>query len=517
MDNKLTNFPSTTEYPESDKEQFVDEKFSASDYEKSGTDIFSNEPIYSLKNELKKDSENVEQDNEVDSLLKDAFINFNNEFLKRFTKLDSSLISLNTKIGDSIKRISETDSIDVNTEDSSLGQDVLKLIDITLSKFLEYSEEDNQSLLFRIKNITKKFDEKKSLTTLDGILSIIGLISDNKEKEAEKANDLFGEGSTKMLMFLGGSFLLGGVAYSLLDDIMGKVSFDKVVDDLMEEGIEIEYNGPVKEKEKTPAKDPNLHNEGYERVIKNFRENAAGPYENEEKVYQATEESGNQGTNAPSDTSALTFTQRTGDEAHYKKLNADLRSRVEAMARDYKEITGKNLIISSTFRSEAENRRVGGAAKSRHKRGLAVDIQPSQVSEARRMGLLKRHGLEAPYGNHPEHVQPVGGGSVSKVEPDKKEEQKPVSPINTDSFTRLSDNIRPARINSSIFNFFNQGFPTTAKWVNQNFLGGIFEETQDSILRLNSAIENFDPATNTNINAVTITTTKEKTHNPDKN
>ncbi len=74
--------------------------------------------------------------------------------------MDSSLISLNTKIGDSIKRISETDSIDVNTEDSSLGQDVLKLIDITLSKFLEYSEEDNQSLLFRIKNITKKFEEK---------------------------------------------------------------------------------------------------------------------------------------------------------------------------------------------------------------------------------------------------------------------------------------------------------------------------------------------------------------------
>ncbi len=54
MDNKLTNFPSTTEYPESDKEQFVDEKFSASDYEISGTDNFSNEPIYSLKNELKK-------------------------------------------------------------------------------------------------------------------------------------------------------------------------------------------------------------------------------------------------------------------------------------------------------------------------------------------------------------------------------------------------------------------------------------------------------------------------------
>lgn len=527
MINELDSFPSNTQYNESEKKDFIKDDFSADDSENIGLDKFTNEPIYSLKDKnLKENSvKNNLQNCEVDDVLKEAFLNFNNEFLKRFTVLDSSLISLSNKFSENkkLQQIESIDSISVNDEDTNFGEDVIKLIDTTLNKFLEYSEEDNESLLFKIKDISRHYDENNTLVSLNGLLDLISSLNLEKEKTEKKSDELFNPRSLKLLMFLGGSFLLGGISYSLLDDILGKVSFEQIVDNLMEEGILIEYNGPLKgQPEDKKEVDPSTYNEGYDGVLN--RPLAEDIYGVEEKAMRNTEDKPYQQT--PSDTSALSFTKRTGDIEHYNNLNPQLKESVEAMARDYKQITKNNLLISSTFRSKEENTRVGGASKSRHLTGNAIDIKPSQVSELRRLGLLKKYGLEAPYRNHPEHVQMIGGknNTVSRVEPPQPKQQEITTPpTDIKPFTHYStDN----KVDNVYFSAFQKAFPDTAHFLNEKFFGnryrenkliyGILYNTRNSILQIDEASQNLSNNSNITVNAAVIHRNQQRTHNPDK-
>jgi len=108
-------------------------------------------------------------------------------------------------------------------------------------------------------------------------------------------------------------------------------------------------------------------------------------------------------------TNLLTFgNNNTGDLENFRKLNPKFKEQILQMAREYKEKTGKKLIVNSSFRSKKENEKVGGKPNSRHQRGLAIDFNPNQVIELERMGFLKKYHLEnGRYWKqpHPEHVQ----------------------------------------------------------------------------------------------------------------
>lgn len=104
------------------------------------------------------------------------------------------------------------------------------------------------------------------------------------------------------------------------------------------------------------------------------------------------------------------------------KMNPGFKSKLEAMAGDYKAKTGKNIVIGDTYRSNAEQAQAfankpGLAAppgKSMHEFGYAVDMSSKQATEADNMGLFAKYGLTRPMwpgkpgGKKEEwHVEPV--------------------------------------------------------------------------------------------------------------
>lgn len=67
-------------------------------------------------------------------------------------------------------------------------------------------------------------------------------------------------------------------------------------------------------------------------------------------------------------------------------------------------ITGRPMIITSGYRTEGYNRKVGGATKSRHKEGLAADFKLEGITPRKlfpildrfqRTGILPKGGLHA--------------------------------------------------------------------------------------------------------------------------
>jgi len=131
----------------------------------------------------------------------------------------------------------------------------------------------------------------------------------------------------------------------------------------------------------------------------------------------------------------LTFTARTGDKAHFEQLSTPMKNAMRAMANEYKIKTNKSIIISSSYRSSAEetdlyNRwlAAGGRPKgalgpgdpgvpkaggittpvkpggvSPHTKGIAVDTP--QASTLQSLGLLAKYGLRIPYPWDPDHIQ----------------------------------------------------------------------------------------------------------------
>jgi hypothetical protein len=114
----------------------------------------------------------------------------------------------------------------------------------------------------------------------------------------------------------------------------------------------------------------------------------------------------------------FTFTARTGQKANFFKLNPTLRSRLIAMARDYRAQFGEKIIITSAFRTTEDQLRIinapadaganylVGGLNSLHLSGNAVDINSPQARKADESGLLAKHGLKRPYPvKDPVHIE----------------------------------------------------------------------------------------------------------------
>jgi len=115
---------------------------------------------------------------------------------------------------------------------------------------------------------------------------------------------------------------------------------------------------------------------------------------------------------------------------NFDHLQPFFKTRLIAMAKEYKQATGRKLIINSAYRSVAWQRdkfkwavrKYGSVAKarkhvappgrSRHNFGLAVDIsmgtgKRNQVDQLASMGLLKKYNLWRPMSHEYWHVEPI--------------------------------------------------------------------------------------------------------------
>jgi hypothetical protein len=105
---------------------------------------------------------------------------------------------------------------------------------------------------------------------------------------------------------------------------------------------------------------------------------------------------------------------------NYQGVNSGVKKNFEEMAAEYKQKTGKDILITSGYRSSEEQARLyaskpkGMAAKpgrSMHEYGMAIDIDPSNANDLANMGLLSKYGFDRPYlYNRGEtwHIEPVG-------------------------------------------------------------------------------------------------------------
>jgi len=118
-------------------------------------------------------------------------------------------------------------------------------------------------------------------------------------------------------------------------------------------------------------------------------------------------------------------------------VNKTFMGNVAGMAREYKAKTGKDILITSGYRSKEKQAALYNAAvqkygpdqaskwvappgRSFHEKGLAVDLNksnPGPVNEAAKMGLLAKYNLYRPLSNEAWHIEPVGSrkGALAKV------------------------------------------------------------------------------------------------------
>ena len=83
----------------------------------------------------------------------------------------------------------------------------------------------------------------------------------------------------------------------------------------------------------------------------------------------------------------------SGDRENFDRLESQFRERLVGMATSYFQQTGQRIPFSSGYRSESSNTQVGGATRSLHLEGRAVDLSTRTVEQLRNLGLLEQYGF----------------------------------------------------------------------------------------------------------------------------
>jgi hypothetical protein len=113
--------------------------------------------------------------------------------------------------------------------------------------------------------------------------------------------------------------------------------------------------------------------------------------------------------------SVLEFTGGlSGNPTNYDRLAPEFRDRINKMAQEYLQYTGKRMPFQSGHRTSEQNAAVGGADTSRHLEGKAADLGRDTVATLKRLGLLDRYGFKA--GTSGSHVSDTGKkkGGISR-------------------------------------------------------------------------------------------------------
>lgn len=103
-----------------------------------------------------------------------------------------------------------------------------------------------------------------------------------------------------------------------------------------------------------------------------------------------------------------------------KALDPNLLTLLSGMAKEYKEKTGKDLIINEAYRSTEDQQKLydkyvrgegppaAKPGRSLHEYGLAVDIPGEIADELESLGLLKKYGFTRPIAGERWHLEPIG-------------------------------------------------------------------------------------------------------------
>ena len=97
-------------------------------------------------------------------------------------------------------------------------------------------------------------------------------------------------------------------------------------------------------------------------------------------------------------------------------MNPALMKQFYGMVEEYKQITGKNLVVTDAWRSYedqvAAKKKHGDKAatpgNSVHEFGLGLDADSKTLDEIEELGLMRKYGLTRPVGQEPWHIEPIG-------------------------------------------------------------------------------------------------------------
>ena len=120
------------------------------------------------------------------------------------------------------------------------------------------------------------------------------------------------------------------------------------------------------------------------------------------------------------ETASLTdaIIQRAGKGVHIEQMKPEFASRFAGMAKEYMDKTGKKIIVTDAYRSTEEQARLyamkphlaAPPGRSRHEKGMAMDIDTAQANQLYASGLMEKYGFYRPM------YPPWGGGPGRKTE-----------------------------------------------------------------------------------------------------
>lgn len=97
-------------------------------------------------------------------------------------------------------------------------------------------------------------------------------------------------------------------------------------------------------------------------------------------------------------------------------LHPDMLRLFTGMAKEYKQLTGKDIQVNEAFRTYEQQLalkkkygpRTASPGNSPHEFGLAIDINTENTKELEKLGLLKKYGFTVPVGSETWHLEPAG-------------------------------------------------------------------------------------------------------------
>jgi hypothetical protein len=108
---------------------------------------------------------------------------------------------------------------------------------------------------------------------------------------------------------------------------------------------------------------------------------------------------------------------KLGNGVNVEGLHPRMKQQLLAMAQEYGEATGKQLNVTSAYRSFQDQQRMyakygpGRAARpggSLHEYGLAADLSTQDLNELEKLGLLRKYGFTRPIYGETWHIEPAG-------------------------------------------------------------------------------------------------------------
>ncbi len=195
-------------------------------------------------------------------------------------------------------------------------------------------------------------------------------------------------------------------------------------------------------------------------------------------------------------TMALTdsIINRAGRGVHIEGLNPEFASRFAAMAKEYMDTTGKKLTITDAFRSREEQARLyalkpnlaAPPGRSRHEKGIAIDMDSMQANELYKSGLMEKYGFYRPM------FPPWGGGPGKKTEPWHIELAKNSQVGDAYPAVKLSQKeIARLQVGDAYANADMLASAASASGMSmKNVLGGLGRETGATLLSMANIISN---------------------------